>query len=205
LLSDTIQSSPGLNFGLTLIEMKLFSYQESIILIPDIVGKTREVVRGVVKVQYVQEKPKLEVMYAETEESQSSITKTDRKTFISECPTDIGQIIDIWLDKWLKKKGLLIYWGVSGFSVRKQLSGKWTTMFDVYPYAISLITLEMSKISQIPSDIYDDYIGRIFTIEEVKSVYSRKKRYIKFNTLDTNEVKLVIEATGKLIDAVLER
>jgi len=45
LLSDTIQSSPGLNFRLTLIEMKLFSYKNAIILIPDIVGKTKEVVR----------------------------------------------------------------------------------------------------------------------------------------------------------------
>ena len=79
LLSETIQGSPGLNFNLNLIEMKLYLHEKEIIVIPDIIGKTKEVVRGIVKIQFEKKQPQVEVVYAE--EVQSSKVKTDKKTF----------------------------------------------------------------------------------------------------------------------------
>lgn len=205
LLSDTLQTSPGLSFNLKLIEMKLFSYGEDIIMIPDLVGKTKEVVRGVVKVLFEKEKPKIEVTYLETEEAQSSRTKTDKATFISQCPIDVAQIIESWLDKWQNQKELMIYWGVSGLSVRKQINGKWVTLVDIYPYAISMITQEMANNSNIQMDIYNNYLETILNIEGLKSAYSSKKRYIKYSSLDTKDITLMIDSTGKLIEKVLEK
>jgi hypothetical protein len=205
LLSDTLQTSPGLSFNLKLIEMKLFSYGEDIIMIPDLVGKTKEVIREVVKVQFEKEKPKIEVTYLETENTQSSRTKTNKATFISQCPIDVAQIIEPWLDKWQNQKELMIYWGVSGLSIRKLINGKWVTLIDIYPYAISMITQEMANNSNIPTDIYNNYIETILNIEELKSAYSSKKRYIKYNSLDTKDITLMIESTGKLIEEILEK
>jgi len=112
LLSDTIQGSPGMNFTLSLIEMKLFKYNDEILLIPDIIGKTREVTRGVVKVKYEKEKPKVDIKYLEAEKKQKS--KTDKTTFLSECPDDISPILESCIDEWQSNKDLQIYWGVSG-------------------------------------------------------------------------------------------
>ncbi len=164
LLSETIQSSPGLNYNLSLIEMKLFKYNNEIILIPDIVGKTKEVVRGVVKIKYEQEKPQVEIKYLETDELQKSKNKTDRETFLSQCPEDISSILEGYLDCWQKNQDLLVYWGVTGLSVRQHQNDKWTTLIDIYPDSISLITKQMADNAQIPEKIYNDYLGVLFSV-----------------------------------------
>jgi len=204
LLSDLIQSSPGLNFNLKLIEMKLFSHGDEIIMIPDIVGKTKEVIRGIVKVQYEKELPKVEITYTDNQERQSAQAKTDKRTFLSQCPSDVAQIFETWIDNWQSQKELMFYWGVSGFSIRIQKNGKWVTLIDIYPYSISLITQEMANNCQIPSDIYNEYLESIFNIDSLKSAYSSRKRYLKYNSLDTEAITLLIESTGKLINQFLE-
>lgn len=203
LLSDTIQGSPGLNFSLSLIEMKLFKYNNEIILIPDIVGKTKEVIRGVVKVQYEDSKPKVEIKYLDTESSKKSKSKTDRKTFISQCPDDIAPILENWLNEWQNNNDLMIYWGVTGLSIRKLLDDKWTTIIDIYPDCISMIIPAMAKNCKIPKDIYDDYLEVLFSIDRLKTAYSSKKRYINYNTMSTDDIELMMEAIGKLIKKLI--
>ncbi len=203
LLSDTIQSSPGLNYTLSLIEMKLFNYGEDIIMIPDIIGKTKEVVRGVVKVQYEQEKPKVEIKYLETEKPQKSRKKTDRETFLSQCPEDISPLLESYLDKWQNNQYLLVYWGVTGLSIRKQLNDKWTTIIDIYPDCISLITKQMSETAQIPDTVYNDYLEVVFGIDGMKSAYSSKKRYMKYDSMSTEDIELMMESVDELIDKMI--
>lgn len=203
LLSDTIQSSPGLNYTLSLIEMKLFYYGEDIILIPDIVGKTKEVVRGVVKVQYEQEKPKVEIKYLETEKTQKSRKKTDKETFLSQCPDDISSLLESYLDKWQNNQNLLVYWGVTGLSIRKQLNDKWTTLIDIYPDYISLITKQMSETAQITDSIYNDYLEVLFSIDGMKSAYSSKKRYMKYDSMSTEDIESMMESVDELIDKMI--
>ena len=204
LLSDTIQGSPGLNFTLSLIEMKLFKYNEDIILIPDIVGKTKEVIRGVVKVQYEQEKPKVDIKYLNSEKSHKSKTKTDRETFLSQCPEDVAPILETYLDDWQNNPALMIYWGVTGLSIRKQLDDKWTTLIDIYPDCISMIIPTMAENNQIPKEIYDEYLEVLFNIDGLKSAYSSKKRYIKYNSMSTEDIEMMLEAVGKLANKLID-
>jgi len=63
-------------------------------------------------------------------------------------------------------------------TVRKLLDGKWNTIIDIYPDCISLITEKMAEESQIPRDIYDDYLKVLFSIERMRSAYSSRKRYM---------------------------
>lgn len=204
LLSDTIQSSPGLNYNLSLIEMKLFKHNDGILLIPDIVGKTKEVVRGVVKVKYEQEKPQVEIKYLETDKPQKSKTKTDRETFLSQCPEDISPIFEGYLDNWQKNQDLLVYWGVTGLSVRKHLNDKWTTLIDIYPDCISLITKQMADNAQIPEKIYNDYLEIVFSIDGMKSAYSSKKRYMKYDSMSTDDIEIMMESVNDLINTVIK-
>lgn len=202
LLSDTIQSSPGLNFSLSLIEMKLFKYNEDIILIPDIVGKTKEVVRGVVKVQYEQEKPKIDIKYLDSEKSKKS--KTDKETFLSQCPEDVALILETYIDDWQNNPALMIYWGVTGLTIRKQLDNKWITLIEIYPDCISMIVHGMAKDSRIPKDIYDDYLEVLFNIDGLKSTYSSRKKYVKYSSMSTEDIKMMMEGVAKLINKLID-
>ena len=204
LLSDTIQSSPGLNFTLTLIEMKLFKYSNNILLIPDIVGKTKEVVRGVIKVQYEKEKPKIEIKYLEPDKPNKLRKKTDRETFLSQCPDDVTLPLENCINDWQKNQDLLIYWGVKGFSVRGKLNDKWKSLIDIYPYAISLITNDMANKNEISDDIYDEYLKVLFNIDGMASAYSEKKRYIKYDTMSTEDIILMLDSVSDLINKVID-
>lgn len=198
LLSDSIQSSPGLNFTIALIEMKLYSYNNGIILIPDIVGRTKEVTRGVVKVRYEQERPKVDIAYLEPEQRKST-NKTDKETFLSQCPDDIQEYLDKWLTAWESNRNLLVYWGTKGLSIRKQTDDKWTTILDIYPDSISMVISSLAEKNQIPDEIYQDYLDVIFDIDGVKSAYSAKKRYIYYTQMSTEDVQDMLNAVGDLI------
>lgn len=102
------------------------------------------------------------------------------------------------------KKGLMVYWGLSGLSVRREIKGKWETLVYIYPYSISLITEEMAKKCQLfETDIYKEYLDTIFYSEKLGAFYSAKRRDIKYSTLNTDSITLLIESTGKLIDKIL--
>lgn len=199
LLSETIQSAPGLNFSLSLIEMKLFKYNDVIILIPDIVGKTLEVVRGVVKVQYEQEKPKVEITYLETEINTKSQEKTNRETFISQCPEDIAPILENCLDEWQNNQSLIVNWGVIGLSVRKLVDYKYSTIIEIYPTDVSMIIQTMAEKCRISNDIYEEYLEVLFSVGDLKSAYSTKKKFIKYNNHSTEDIELIMDAVRKLI------
>lgn len=207
LLSDTIESAPGLNFNLSLVEMKLFKFNSELILIPDIVGRTKEVVRGVIKVQYEleQKKPKVDVIYLESENNQKSRSKTDRDTFLSQCSEDVSLILDKWLEQWQNNQDLLIYWGSIGISVKRQIDDKWTTILDIYPTYISMIIQSMADVCKIPTAIYEEYLEKIFIIDRLKSAYSQKKRYIYFNLMCTDDINMLMDSTGDLIDKILKK
>jgi len=204
LLSDTLQSSPGLNFSLSLIEMKLFKYNDDIILIPDIVGKTKEEIRGVVKVQYEKEKPKIKIKYLDTVKSQKPKNKTDRETFISQCPIDVSEILDDWINVWQNNSDLMIYWGVAGLSIRKQLDKKWTTILDIYPDYVSMITQSMAESCKIPQKIYDRYLEVLFSIDGMKSAYSSKKRYVKYDSISTEDIEMMMNGVNDLINNLID-
>lgn len=197
LLSDTIQKAPGLNFNITLIEIKLFEFEKYTILIPDIVGKTVEQTRAVVKIQYEKEKPKAEIKYFESERNTSKISKA---TFLSKCPDGIAAKIEKLIDKWESNNNLLIYWGTRGFSVRKYTKDKYTTILDIFPDCISMIIQSLAQQSEIPENIYTEYLNSIFKIDGLKSAYNSKKRYIYYKKVSASDLELIFESVDNLLN-----
>lgn len=200
LLSDTIQKYPGLNFSLSLIEIKLFKYEQHLILIPDIVGKTVEVTRSVVKIQYEKEKPKVEIKYIESDTRNQSLSKTSKVTFISQCHENIAPLIDKLIEKWQMQNNLLIYWGIKGLSIRKLTDDKWTTILDIFPDCISMIIPSLAKKCKIPDGVYTEYLDSIFKIPELKSAYAAKKRYVYYKNLNTTDLSSILNSVDSLIN-----
>jgi hypothetical protein len=197
LLSDTIQKAPGLNFNITLIEIKLFEFEKYTIIIPDIVGKTIEETRAVVKIQYEKEKPRVDIKYFEPERNTS---KTSKSTFISECPDVIAAKIGTLIDKWESNNNLLIYWGIRGFSIRKLTKDKYTTILDLFPDCISMIIQSLAEQSEIPENMYSEYLASIFKIDGLKSAYTSKKRYIYYKKLNVTDLDLIFDAVDELLN-----
>lgn len=65
LLTKAIQSSPGLGFTLGLLELRMYQMTADnawpLVVVPEVLGRTVEQTRGVVRVEYVKEKPQVTV------------------------------------------------------------------------------------------------------------------------------------------------
>ncbi len=66
-----------------------------------------------------------------------------------------------------------------------------------------MIVEQLAVQNKIPEEDYNNYLNVIFTIGGLKSAYSARKRYIKFNIFSTQDVKLMMDATGVLISKFL--
>jgi hypothetical protein len=81
LLTKAIQSAPGLGFTLGLAEMRLYQTAPGkdwpLLVVPEVVGRTVEQTRGVVRIQYVQEKPTVTVAVERDEGDGGTIGKLD--------------------------------------------------------------------------------------------------------------------------------
>ncbi|NJK94506.1 MAG: hypothetical protein HC905_05885 [Bacteroidales bacterium] len=63
----------------------------------------------------------------------------------------------------------------------------------------------MAQDCQIPEKVYNEYLEVLFSISGLKSLYSRKKRYIEYDKLSTSDFELLMQAVGRLIKVVTNK
>ncbi len=202
LLTESIAGAPGLDFRLGLVELQIYPMADNqdwpVLVIPDIVGRTVEKTRGVIRVQYVQERPKVAVTVEDTEPSLQSKGKTTQEVFLSKAPDDLVPVYEQWRSIW-PTKGMVVYWGVTGFSLRLRVNGKPQTLLDAYPeWAVSLVRESDAKKIGIPEDAYRKYIETIGALPEAISLLGSGKKYIKHDALTADTLMLLLSATTEL-------
>jgi len=204
LLTDWIASAPGLNFRLGLVEMQLYPLEAGsewpLLVVPDIVGRTVEKTRGVVKIQYKQEKPRAEVEYAEIDEPAVSKGKTTQDEFLSKLPEDLSPVYERWFERWLSK-GFVVYWGVSGFSLRVLQGTKLQTVLDGYPeWAAAVIRQVDADKMGISKELYQEYLVAARTVPGASAVLASGKRYIRPQAITPEGLDMLLTETTKLAE-----
>jgi uncharacterized protein YlzI (FlbEa/FlbD family) len=209
MLSESISGAPGLDFRLGLIEMQLYPLNENqewpLLIIPDIVGRTVERTRGVIKVQYVHERPKLDIEVEESEKPGQTKGKTTQDVFLKKAPDDLATCYEQWLSNW-QEMGLVIYWGVTGFSLRVSVSGKLQTVLDAYPeWAVSLVREGDADRFGVSKEIYREYLDKIGSVPSAVGLLSAGKKYIKHKDLTSENLMTILQATTEFINSILEK
>ena len=204
LFTDWITSAPGLNFRLGLVEMQLYPLEAGsewpLLVVPDIVGRTVEKTRGVVKIQYEKEKPHAEVEYAEIDEPVVSKGKTTQDEFLSKLPDDLSPVYERWFERWLSK-GFVVYWGVSGFSLRVLQGTKLQTVLDGYPeWAAAVIRQVDADKMGISKELYQEYLEVARTVPEASAVLASGKRYIRSQAITPEGLDMLLIETTKLAE-----
>lgn len=204
LLTDWITSAPGLNFRLGLVEMQLYPLEAGsewpLLVVPDIVGRTVEKTRGVVKIQYEKEKPHAEVEYAEIDEPVVSKGKTTQDEFLSKLPDDLSPVYERWFERWLSK-GFVVYWGVSGFSLRVLQGTKLQTVLDGYPeWAAAVIRQVDADKMGISKELYQEYLEVARTVPGASAVLASGKRYIRSQAITPEGLDMLLIETTKLAE-----
>jgi len=207
LLSEAIHGSPGLDFRLGLVELHLYPMNASdewpILVVPDIVGRTVEITRGVIKVQYVQEKPLLTIEVSEEDTLAERKGQTTPEVFLQKTPSDLRPVYEQWLNVW-PSKDMHVNWGTVGFSLRVSVKGKPQTILDAYPeWALSLIRERDAEKLGATGQQYQQYVSELSSVPNAINVLSAGKKYIMHESLTAQDLMVILDATTKFGEIVI--
>jgi len=204
-LAETIQSAPHLQFSIGFVELQCYRLNKDedwpLVVCPRFLAKTREVTRAVVKVLYEEKKPDVEV-FTPSEETTPSGT-TNFPEFAASLPTNIADVFKSRIEDWLKK-GHIFFWGKVGFSLRLAWKGKERTLFTAYPTNVSILQEKYVKKFDLPNKIYDRYKAELLTSPPIGSAFASGKRYINYDSISEEDFLLLLNATDKLLEALME-
>ena len=206
LLTEAIHGAPGLSFSIGLIELQLHKIKEEgewpLLVIPDIVGKTIEKIRGVVKIQYEKKKPEVEVKVSR-EESKQKITQ---EIFLQKVPDDLRPVYEQWLETWNKEKYAYVYWGTGGFTYRIQIQGKPITIVEAYPeWSVSAIREIDAKNCNATEKQYQKYLNRINNISAAMNKLSLGQKFVYHNTITSEDLMIMFSAASEFAKEVKDK
>jgi hypothetical protein len=209
LLSEAIHGSPGLDFRLGLIELQLYPLKSNddwpVLVVPDIVGKTVETTRGVIKIQYIKEKPSVAVEISEEDTLGKIDGKITPAAFLQKAPSDLRPAYEQWFNVWTTKR-MHVYWGTIGFSLRIKTVGKLQTILDAYPeWALSLIRKSDSERLSAKPEQYQKYLDAIDSVPDAINLLSGDKKYIKHEALTVDHLMTILDATTIFAESIVKQ
>ncbi len=201
LLSEAIGGVPGMNFTIGLIELQLHQLKKGedwpLLVLPDIVGKTVEKTRGVIKIQYEKERPKVEVSISTEEPTKGTKGKTTQEIFLQKTPDDLRPVYQQWLETWAKERDAIIYWGITGFSFRIRINETVKTVLDAYPnWAVSLLREKDVEFLEAPRELYQKYLDAVNAIPAASQVLASDKKYVKHDSITADDLRTILESTN---------
>ncbi|MCB2205030.1 hypothetical protein KQI65_09800 [bacterium] len=204
LLSSSISGVPGLNFRLGLVELHLHRVEEGsewpLLVIPDVVGKTVEKVRGVVQIQYKGERPKVEIA-VEDDDKSSPRGKTNRMLFLNQVRLDLRPVFEKWLDAW-EGIGWSMNWGVKGFSLRIKIGEDTQSVMYAFPdWAISIIREDDMDLYGMGIERFQSYREKISHISAANRILENRKRYVNLEDVSGESLDTLFQAMTDLFNS----
>lgn len=210
LLTKAIQSAPGLGFTLGLAEMQLYEVKGGnewpLIVVPEVVGRTVEHIRGVVQVKYTQEKPAIAVEIEESH-SVSEITGLDRTLFLKSIPKDLSQTYEEGMDEWERLGGRLhitnkmIFWKISPAALTD-------------PYSSNLIQSNLDSVTVVnhksfkrwypESSLHDEYLNRLSASSIAVNFARNEKVWIRYVNISADDLRVILSAGTWLANTLRE-
>jgi hypothetical protein len=202
-LAETIQSAPHLQFSIGFVELQCYRFSKDstwpLVVFPYFVAKTKEITRAVVKVLYEEKKPEIQVDTPSEKETPSGFTNFAE--YIASLPSGIADIFRLHIDSWMKA-GYTVYWGKVGFSVRLRWKRKMVTIFDAYPTNAGILKNKWVEEYDLPKKPYETYREELMASSVIGSALATGKRYINYEDMSQDEVRLLLTSTDKLLSAI---
>lgn len=207
LLSDAIQSGPGLGFQLGLVEMRMYPLADGqdwpLVVVPDVVGRTVEKVRGVVRVRYVQEKPEVSVS-AEEDERPERRGKMDLGVFLEEIPKDLVEPDREAVERWETKGGEVVSTNRTIHFVR-ELNGEARRVIRCELKQVQLVTrAAFDRWCDDPA-LSDGYLDQLDQSAAVSNIARGEKQWVRYGRISPDDLRVLLNAGISLAETIAAR
>jgi len=205
LLTKAIQSAPGLGFTLGLVEMQLYQMAPTsewpLIVVPEVVGRTVEKTRGVVRVQYTQEKPEVAI---EVEDGDDSTGKFDLDQFLRAIPKDLVEPYTQGIEEW-KKIGGNIHFTNKMMYLEVDIGGGRRRVVRSLKNQVNVVRRKMIVDWTGESSLHNSYLTALEPSPPLTKLARDDKMWIKFEKLNADDLRVLLRAARELVQKILER
>ncbi|GAI03575.1 unnamed protein product, partial [marine sediment metagenome] len=95
------------------------------------------------------------------------------------------------------------YWGTGGFSYRVRINEKFETILEAYPeWAISLIRESDAERCRASEEQYQRYLSSINTIPVAANILGSGKKYIKHDSITSEDLSIILKASNDFSEDV---
>ncbi len=205
LLTTAIQSAPGLGFTLGLVEMQLYEAERGkewpLVIVPEVLGRTVEKTRGIVRVRFDQEKPQVQVEVDDDNDTPS--TKLDFDLFLKEIPQDLVQPFREAAEKWEQMGGILEAPGRT-IHFSTALRGELRRIIRCMTFQVQLVTRQAFDSWSLDQPIYERYLSKLEASSVASNLAHSGKHWISYRNIGPDDLRVVLNAGMALVEWVRE-
>lgn len=208
LLTDAIQSAPGFGFQLRLVEMRMYPLVDGrdwpLVVVPDVVGRTVEKIRGIVRVRYSQEK-KADVSVETDEEDRGDRPgKMDLDLFLSEIPKDLVSTFRAAIERWKGSGGELLFTNRM-MNFTRSLNGKSRKIIPCETKAVQVVLRTKFDLWCDDPAVYETYLDQLDESAVVANIARGGKQWVKFSKIGPNDLQVLLDAGMSLAETIAKR
>lgn len=193
LLGSAISGAPGLEFQLGLVEIVFYRLSQEkewpLIAVADVVGKTLEKDRAVVRVRYEEKKPQIDVDVVEDLDGKRARSPMNSKKFLALTSEHLRPVFSRWFMKWETERRIKVVWNPSNFSVRGVFPNLERWIYSCYPDGgyVFMSKSDANK-SGVSADNYAMYLKARKEIPAAKSFLDSGSSWVRFVALPPEEL-----------------
>ncbi|REJ67498.1 MAG: hypothetical protein DWQ31_11220 [Planctomycetota bacterium] len=203
LLSRAIQSAPGLDFTIGLVEMQLYQMSPGedwpVVVVPEVVGRTVEKTRGVVKVEYKEEKPKVTV---EVEDGGGDDLKIrSLEEFLEIVPRDLVATYKDGVDEWEKMGGTVRFTNRM-MHFEATLNGELRRVVRFRKTQVKFVSLEDIKEWSSDETLYEKYCQSLEESPHILSLVRDGRQWENYGKMNAKDLKVLLRAARELVQNI---
>ena len=205
LLTKAIQSSPGLGFTIGLAEMQLYQTAPGedwpLLVVPEVLGRTIEQTRGVVRIQYVQEKPTVAVTVGGDDGGDDPIARLNEDLFFQLIPKDLVEPVRKGFEEWQSLGGRIHFTDKMLF-FKITLGGSDCNIVRFRSDKVSIVR-ETEIISWAnDSSLRTQYLYVLDSSPVASSHARNSKMRIKYTSLSPADMEVLLRAARELVQQI---
>jgi hypothetical protein len=205
LLTKAIHSAPGLKFTLGLVELRLYPLASGtdwpLIVVPDVVGRTVEKLRGIVDVRYTQEKPDVAVEIEDEGEKPGYTGKIDLKMFLDGLPKDLVAPYQEAVEKW-KEMGSLRF-AAKTLYFQADVAGQPHKFMRSQTRCVWIEGRNRLE-TCCPNNpsLFDNYLDRLGKAPVVAELARNDKQMISYDKIGPDDLRVIVQASMSLVEDI---
>lgn len=210
-LGGEVHNAPGMLFSLGLVELRIYAIKENrdwpLVIVPDVVGRTIEETRAVIRIERNDAEP--EIIVPDEVHEKAARGSVTEETLAATLPEGFKSAFEELTTDWLEK-GRTLSFGTVGIVYYAIPKGKEKSInvFEVYPTTTTCLTAKWALKKGLTDTQFAKYKDALTHAPHILNACQAGKPWIRHKRITSQEFELLLQANvmagDMLVDGTVE-